>query len=52
MGLKAVIRKRRYLEQTHFQVVRGIDQATIYQHFTVRRAIIRRRLTMRLKWIR
>lgn len=37
-GLKAVIRKRRYPEQTHFQVVRGINKTTIYQHFTVRRA--------------
>ena len=26
------------LEQTHFQVVRGIDKTTIYQHFTVRQA--------------
>lgn len=26
------------LEQTHFQIVRGVDQTTVNQHFTIRKS--------------
>lgn len=32
------IRTRKCLEQTHFQIVCGVDQTTINQHFTISRA--------------